>query len=82
MPTILRVIDLYRDREYFRQLLKIGLPITFQQFVFSLLNMVGVVMIGQKGEVAVAASPSHSVTPSFCAAPGMSKCRWRSAFLH
>ncbi|NCP16601.1 MATE family efflux transporter, partial [bacterium] len=56
MPTILRVIDLYRDREYFRQLLKIGLPITFQQFVFSLLNMVGVVMIGQKGEVAVAAA--------------------------
>jgi len=50
-----RVIDLYRDREYFQQLLKIGLPITFQQFIFSLLNMVGVVMIGQKGETAMAA---------------------------
>ena len=55
MSTILRVINLYRDREYFQQLLKIGLPITFQQFIFSLLNMVGVVMIGQKGETAMAA---------------------------
>ncbi len=50
-----RLIAYYNDPEYFSQILKIALPITLQNFVFSALNMASVVMIGQKGEVAVAA---------------------------
>jgi putative MATE family efflux protein len=34
---------------------KLALPIIAQQFMFSLLNMVGMVFVGQKGETAVAA---------------------------
>lgn len=50
-----RVFEYYNDQEYFSQILKIALPITIQNFVFSSLNMVSVIMIGQKGDVAVAA---------------------------
>jgi len=50
-----RVVDYYNDPEYFSQILKIALPIALQNFVFSSLNMASVVMIGQKGDVAVAA---------------------------
>jgi putative MATE family efflux protein len=50
-----RVLNYYNDPEYFSQILKIALPITLQNFVFSSLNMASVVMIGQKGDVAVAA---------------------------
>ncbi|MCX6064484.1 MAG: MATE family efflux transporter [Chloroflexi bacterium] len=50
-----RIAAYYDDPEYFSQILKIALPITLQNFVFSALNMASVVMIGQKGEVAVAA---------------------------
>ena len=50
-----RVADYYRDPEYFRQLFKIGIPIAFQQFFFSLLNMIGTVMVGQRGDAAMAA---------------------------
>lgn len=42
------------DREYFRRLFNIGIPIVLQQLVTSSLNLVGQVMIGQLGEVAVA----------------------------
>jgi putative MATE family efflux protein len=52
---ISRLLKYYRDPEYFRQLLKIGIPIAIQQFAFSLLNMLGNVMIGQRGDVAIAA---------------------------
>src|SRR5687768_17810101 len=34
---------------------KIAWPIIIQQLVFSLLNMLGVVLVGQKGEISVAA---------------------------
>ena len=50
-----RAIDYYRDPVYFQQLFKIGIPITLNQFFFSLLNMVGTVMIGQNGDTAMAA---------------------------
>jgi putative MATE family efflux protein len=50
-----RAADYYRDPEYFHQLFKIGIPITLQQVVFSLLNMVGTIMVGQRGDVALAA---------------------------
>jgi putative MATE family efflux protein len=48
-------LHFFLDREYFRQLAKFGLPIAFQQVIVALLNMVGVLMVGQKGEAAVAA---------------------------
>ena len=45
---IQKLIAFYRDENYFRQLLKFGVPIGFQQAIVSLLNMVAVVMVGQK----------------------------------
>jgi putative MATE family efflux protein len=45
----------FSDREYFRQLVRFALPITLQNLVTNSLNLVGVVMIGQLGEVPVAA---------------------------
>jgi putative MATE family efflux protein len=53
--VIRRLIDFYRDPEYFTNIRKIALPIIVQQFMFSALNMAGVVFVGQKGETAVAA---------------------------
>jgi putative MATE family efflux protein len=49
------LIDLLSDKEYYRLLVKIALPIALQQFIMSSLNMVGVLMVGQLGEVQVAA---------------------------
>ncbi len=49
------LIDLYRDNAYFSEIVKLGIPIALQQVLVSLLNMVGVIMVGQKGETAVAA---------------------------
>jgi Na+-driven multidrug efflux pump len=49
-----RLLDYYDDREYFRLLVKIAIPIALQNAVSSSLNMVGSLMIGQMGEVAVA----------------------------
>ena len=50
-----RLIDFYHDREYFNNMLKIALPIIVQQLAFAGLNMLGVVLVGQKGETSVAA---------------------------
>ncbi len=50
-----RIVDYYRDREYFRLLVKLALPIALQSLIASALNMVGVIMIGQLGETSVAA---------------------------
>ena len=55
MQIIKRVGNFYRDPEYFSEVRRLALPIMAQQFMFSLLNMVGVVFVGQKGETAVAA---------------------------
>ncbi|HEY2981730.1 MAG TPA: MATE family efflux transporter [Anaerolineales bacterium] len=52
---IRRVLDFYRDRAYFQELFRLVLPIAAQNFVTSSLNMVGIMMIGQKGETSVAA---------------------------
>ena len=49
-----RLSFVFGDREYFRRLFNIGIPIVLQQLVTSSLNLVGQVMIGQLGEVAVA----------------------------
>ncbi len=60
MPRLLprpiqSIVDFYRDPEYFTNLRRLALPIIAQQFMFSALNMAGVVFVGQKGDVAVAA---------------------------
>ncbi len=55
MSLFRRVFDYYNDREYFRLLVKIAIPIALQNAVSASLNMVGSLMIGQKGDVAVAA---------------------------
>ena len=56
MTTIVnRVREYYNDPEYFPNIRKIAIPIIIQQFTFSALNMLGVVFVGQKGEVSVAA---------------------------
>src|SRR5512139_442111 len=50
-----KVLDFYRDPEYFPEVRRIAVPIMLQQAVFSLLNMLAVVFVGQKGDAAVAA---------------------------
>lgn len=55
MSIIDRVREYYNDPEYFPNIRKIAIPIIIQQFTFSALNMLGVVFVGQKGEVSVAA---------------------------
>ena len=55
MSLYRRIYNYYNDREYFRLLVKIAIPIALQNAVSASLNMVGSLMIGQKGDVAVAA---------------------------
>lgn len=49
-----RLLDFYRDKEYFVLLVNIALPIALQNFILSSLNMVGTLMVGQLGETMVA----------------------------
>ncbi|MEW6085485.1 MAG: MATE family efflux transporter [Chloroflexota bacterium] len=55
LHIIARITEYYRDPEYFPNIRKIAIPIIVQQFTFAGLNMVGVMMVGQKGETSVAA---------------------------
>jgi len=55
VSIISKVLDFYRDPEYFSEVRKIAVPIIIQQLMFSGLNMLGVVFVGQKGEASVAA---------------------------
>jgi len=55
VDQIRKVLDFYRDPEYFSEVRKIAIPIIIQQFAFALLNMFNVVFVGQKGETSVAA---------------------------
>jgi Na+-driven multidrug efflux pump len=50
-----RLVEFYRDPEYFRNVRRIALPIIAQQAMFSLLNMLGIIFVGQKGDASVAA---------------------------
>jgi putative MATE family efflux protein len=50
-----RVIDFYNDPEYFRNIRRIGFPIAIQQLMFAALNLLGVVLVSQKGDASVAA---------------------------
>lgn len=55
MSILRKVLDSYRDPEYFSQISKIAVPIIIQQLMFSGLNMLAVVFVGQKGDASVAA---------------------------
>lgn len=55
MNFIRKALDYYRDPEYFIEVRKIAIPIIIQQFTFAALNMVSVMLVGQKGETSVAA---------------------------
>lgn len=55
MSIIQRVIAFYKDPEYFGNVRKIALPIIVQQLMFSGLNMLGIIFVGQKGDASVAA---------------------------
>lgn len=50
-----RLARLFGDREYFTNVSRLAWPIIIQQFMFAMLNMTGVVFIGQLGETSVAA---------------------------
>jgi len=50
-----RVRAYYNDPEYFPNIRKIAIPIIIQQLMFAGLNMLGVILVGQKGETSVAA---------------------------
>jgi putative MATE family efflux protein len=50
-----RILDFYRDPDYFHEVRKIAVPIIIQQLMFSGLNLLGVVFVGQKGDASVAA---------------------------
>ena len=55
MSLYKKVVDFYRDPDYFPEVRRIAVPIMLQQAAFSLLNMLAVVFVGQKGDAAVAA---------------------------
>ena len=55
MINLHKLTDPYRDSEYISELRKIAVPIIIQQLMFSGLNMLGVIFVGQKGDEAVAA---------------------------
>ncbi|HXD11030.1 MAG TPA: MATE family efflux transporter, partial [Anaerolineales bacterium] len=55
MSYLHRLRAYYNDPDYFSNISRLALPIIIQQLMFSALNMLGVVFVGQKGETAVAA---------------------------
>ncbi|HKY53062.1 MAG TPA: MATE family efflux transporter [Anaerolineales bacterium] len=48
-------LSFLRDKEFFRAMLAIAIPVAFQQLITAGLNMIDVLMVGQLGETAVAA---------------------------
>lgn len=55
MIILQRILNFYRDPEYFLEVRRIAIPIIIQQLMFSGLNMLGIVFVGQKGDASVAA---------------------------
>src|SRR5574340_652471 len=49
------ILSFFRDRDFFRAMLAIALPVAFQQLISESLNMVDVLMVGQLGESSIAA---------------------------
>lgn len=48
-------LSFFRDRAFFRTMLAIALPVSFQQLITAGLNLIDVLMVGQLGETSVAA---------------------------
>jgi len=48
-------MSFFRDRDFFRTMLVIALPIAVQQLIFAVLNLIDVLMVSQLGETSVAA---------------------------
>jgi MATE family, multidrug efflux pump len=55
MSIIHKIREYYNDPDYLPNIQKIAIPIIIQQLMFAGLNMLGVVLVGQKGETSVAA---------------------------
>jgi putative MATE family efflux protein len=55
VSIIQKIRAYYDDPDYFPNIRKIALPIILQQLMFSGLNMLGVIFVGQKGDTSVAA---------------------------
>ena len=55
MSIFRKIVEFYKDPEYFHNIRKIALPITIQQLMFAILNLVGVILVSQKGDASVAA---------------------------
>src|SRR5512139_1900401 len=49
------LVGFFRDQEYYARILKFALPIAAQQLIFTSLNLVGSIMVGQLGATTVAA---------------------------
>ena len=47
--------NLFSDKKFYKNLFVLALPITFQYFISSSINLVGVMMVGQLGEASIAA---------------------------
>ena len=48
-------LSFFRDKDFFRTMLAIAVPVAFQQLISASLNMVDVLMVGQLGESSIAA---------------------------
>lgn len=48
-------LSFFKDKEFFRALIALALPVAFQQLITASLNMIDVLMVGQLGEASVAA---------------------------
>jgi putative MATE family efflux protein len=48
-------LSFFRDKEFFRAMLTLAIPVAFQQLISAGLNMIDVLMVGQLGETSVAA---------------------------
>jgi len=48
-------ISFFKDKAFFRAMLALAVPVAFQQLITAGLNMIDVLMVGQLGEVSVAA---------------------------
>lgn len=55
MSIFRKILEFYKDPDYFSNVQRIAIPIIIQQLMFSGLNMLGVILIGQKGDASVAA---------------------------
>ncbi|HKJ37254.1 MAG TPA: MATE family efflux transporter [Anaerolineales bacterium] len=48
-------LSFFRDKQFFRAMLALAVPVAFQQLITAGLNMIDVLMVGQLGETSVAA---------------------------